>query len=64
MTYCLAMKVDDGLVFASDSRTNAGLDYASVFSKMHQFDLHNDRFIVLLAAGSLDGSVYIWEVNR
>jgi len=53
MTYCLAMKVDDGLVFASDSRTNAGLDYASVFSKMHQFDLHNDRFIVLLAAGSL-----------
>jgi putative proteasome-type protease len=53
MTYCLAIKVDDGLVFASDSRTHAGVDYASVFSKMHRFDLHNDRFMVLLAAGSL-----------
>lgn len=53
MTYCLAMKVDDGLVFASDSRTNAGLDYASIFSKMHRFELNDDRYIVLLAAGSL-----------
>ena len=53
MTYCLAIKVDDGLVFASDSRTHAGVDYASVFSKMHQFDVSDDRFVVLLAAGSL-----------
>jgi putative proteasome-type protease len=53
MTYCLAIKVDDGLVFASDSRTHAGVDYASVFSKMHRFELHNDRYMVLLAAGSL-----------
>ena len=53
MTYCLAIKVDDGLVFASDSRTHAGVDYASVYSKMHRFELHNDRMIILLAAGSL-----------
>ncbi len=53
MTYCLAMKVNDGLVFASDSRTHAGVDYVSVYSKMHQFELHPDRFMVLLAAGSL-----------
>jgi len=53
MTYCLAIKVDDGLVFASDSRTHAGVDYASVFSKMHRFELQHDRFMVLLAAGSL-----------
>jgi len=53
MTYCLAIKVDDGLVFASDSRTHAGVDYASVFSKMHQFELNCDRFMILLAAGSL-----------
>ena len=53
MTYCLAIKVDDGLVFASDSRTHAGVDYASVFSKMHRFDLDEGRFMVLLAAGSL-----------
>lgn len=53
MTYCLSIKVDDGLVFASDSRTHAGVDYASVFSKMHPFVLNEDRFLVLLAAGSL-----------
>lgn len=53
MTYCLAIKVDDGLIFASDSRTHAGVDYASVYSKMHRFELHNDRYMVLLAAGSL-----------
>lgn len=53
MTYCLAIKVNDGLIFASDSRTHAGVDYASVYSKMHRFDLHKDRIIIMLAAGSL-----------
>lgn len=53
MTYCLAIKVNEGLVFASDSRTHAGVDYASIYSKMYRFDLHNDRMIVLLAAGNL-----------
>jgi putative proteasome-type protease len=53
MTYCLAIKVDDGLIFASDSRTHAGVDYASVYSKMHRFELDGNRLLVLLAAGSL-----------
>ncbi len=53
MTYCLAIKVDDGIVFASDSRTHAGVDHASVYSKMYRFALNQDRVIVLLAAGSL-----------
>ena len=53
MTYCLAIKVDDGLVLASDSRTHAGVDYASIFSKMYRFELHSDRYMVLLAAGCL-----------
>lgn len=53
MTYCLATKVNDGLVFASDSRTHAGVDYASVYSKMHRFELGGNRLLVLLAAGSL-----------
>ncbi|WP_045223779.1 proteasome-type protease [Methyloterricola oryzae] len=53
MTYCLAIKLDEGLVLASDSRTNAGVDYASVYSKMYRFDLHQDRFMVLLSAGNL-----------
>lgn len=53
MTYCLAIKVNDGLVFASDSRTNAGVDYISTFSKMHVFTPSDDRLIVLLTAGNL-----------
>lgn len=53
MTYCLSIKVEEGLVFASDSRTHAGVDYTSVYSKMHVFELNSDRMVVLLAAGSL-----------
>lgn len=53
MTYCLAIKVNDGLILASDSRTNAGVDYVSTYSKMHVFDKRDDRFFVLLAAGNL-----------
>jgi len=53
MTYCLAIKVNDGLVFASDSRTNAGVDYISTFRKMHQFGVPGERLIMLLASGNL-----------
>lgn len=53
MTYCLAIRVNDGLVFASDSRTNAGVDYVSTFSKMHVFSLSDERLFVLLSAGNL-----------
>jgi putative proteasome-type protease len=53
MTYCLAIKTDAGLVFASDSRTNAGVDHVSTYSKMHTFALPNRRFFTLLSAGNL-----------
>ncbi|MEM7220611.1 MAG: peptidase [Pseudomonadota bacterium] len=53
MTYCLAMKLDEGLVFCSDSRTNAGADRVSAFSKMHRFSLPDDRQIALLSSGNL-----------
>ena len=53
MTYCLAISTDDGIVFASDSRTNAGVDYISTYSKMHTFGVEQERQIVLLTAGSL-----------
>ncbi|MCB1744333.1 MAG: peptidase, partial [Gammaproteobacteria bacterium] len=53
MTYCLAAKVRDGLVFASDSRTNAGVDHVSTYSKMHIFGIDEERQIVLLSAGNL-----------
>jgi putative proteasome-type protease len=53
MTYCLAIKVDDGLVFASDSRTNAGVDYVSTYKKMFVFGVPGERLIVLIASGNL-----------
>src|SRR5512143_1266883 len=53
MTYCVATKTDSGLVFASDSLTNAGIDHVSSYSKMHTFVQPGDRMFVLLAAGNL-----------
>jgi putative proteasome-type protease len=53
MTYCVAIKTDSGLVFASDSLTNAGIDHVSTYSKMHTFVHPGDRMFVLLAAGNL-----------
>lgn len=53
MTYCVAMRLADGLVFASDSRTNAGFDQISTFRKMHVFEKPGERELVLLSAGNL-----------
>jgi putative proteasome-type protease len=53
MTYCVGFLLERGLVFASDSRTNAGVDYISTYSKMHVFEPSPDRLFVLMAAGNL-----------
>ena len=53
MTYCVGLSLDDGLVFASDSRTNAGVDYVTSYSKMHAFTPSPDRLFVILSAGNL-----------
>ena len=53
MTYCVGFLLESGLVFASDSRTNAGVDYISSYSKMHVFQPAPDRLFVLMAAGNL-----------
>ena len=53
MSYCVGFLLEDGLVFASDSRTNAGVDYISTYSKMHIFQPSPDRLFVLMAAGNL-----------
>ena len=53
MTYCVAVQVDDGLVFLSDSRTNAGVDHISTFRKMTFFESPGERVIVLMSAGNL-----------
>ena len=53
MTYCVAMRLDAGLVFLSDSRTNAGVDQIGMFRKMSVFENPGDRTIVLMSAGNL-----------
>jgi putative proteasome-type protease len=53
MTYCLGLCLDQGLVLASDSRTNAGVDYVTTYSKMHVFTPAPDRIFVILSAGNL-----------
>lgn len=52
MTYCLGISTREGLVFISDSRTNAGVDHINTYSKMHVFKQER-RFLVLLASGNL-----------
>ncbi len=53
MTYCLAINVNEGLVLCSDSRTNAGTDNVSTYSKMFTFAWPGVRFFTLLSAGNL-----------
>jgi putative proteasome-type protease len=53
MSYCVAIKLNDGLVFASDSRTNAGLDHVNTYSKMFTFHAPDERMFVILTAGNL-----------
>jgi putative proteasome-type protease len=64
MTYCLALKLRDGLVFASDSRTTAGVDYISTYRKMHVFQPSNDRLIVVLTSGNLATSQEVLDNLR
>jgi putative proteasome-type protease len=53
MTYCVGVLLEQGLLFASDSRTNAGVDQVAIAPKMHVFDKVNERLVVLLTAGNL-----------
>lgn len=53
MTYCVAIKVDDGLVFAADTRTSAGVDDVRSYSKLHTFEVPGERLFVILSAGNL-----------
>ncbi len=62
MTYCVGLKIAAGMVFASDSRTNAGLDQISTFRKLVVYERPGDRFMVLLSSGNLSISQAVREV--
>lgn len=53
MTYCVGMKLESGLVFMSDTRTNSGVDNISTFRKMHSFEKPGERYITIMTAGNL-----------
>lgn len=64
MTYCVAIRVDRGLVFASDSRTNAGPDQVSTFSKMHTFESGNNLFCLLTAGNLATTQAVLRQIRR
>lgn len=53
MTYCVGLKLDRGLVFAADTRTNAGVDNIATFKKLHIWEKPGERVIALMSAGNL-----------
>lgn len=53
MTYCCALRLKEGLVFISDTRTNAGVDHISVFRKLYTFGREDERFICIQTSGNL-----------
>jgi putative proteasome-type protease len=64
MTYCVAMRLDAGLVFLSDSRTNAGVDQVNTFRKMTLIERPGDRVLVLMTAGNLSVSQSVVNILR
>jgi putative proteasome-type protease len=61
MTYCVGLKIDRGLVFMSDTRTNAGIDNISTFRKMHVWEKPGERVIVLMSAGTTQAVVSLLD---
>ena len=62
MTYCIGIRLNAGLVFLSDSRTNAGVDQISTYRKMMVYEQPGDRFMVMLSAGNLSISQSVREM--
>jgi putative proteasome-type protease len=61
MTYCVAVSLDNGFVFTSDSRTNAGIDQVSTCSKLFRFDDTENRSIAFLSPGILASTQCVIE---
>lgn len=62
MTYCVGVKLEQGLILASDSRTHAGVDNYAKFCKMTVFERAGDRVLVLLSSGGLAGTQAVINV--
>ncbi|ABS63558.1 20S proteasome A and B subunits [Parvibaculum lavamentivorans DS-1] len=53
MTYCVALRLKDGLVMLADTRTNAGVDNISTFRKLSTIEHPGERVIGIMTAGNL-----------
>lgn len=64
MTYCLALRLEDGLVFLADTRTNAGVDNVGTYRKLHVLEAGPDRVFVLESAGNLATTQQVLDCIR
>jgi len=64
VTYCIGIALEEGLIFASDSRTHAGVDNFAKFCKMNVFERAGDRVLVLLSSGNLAGTQAVIGILR
>lgn len=64
MTCCVGIKLEEGLIFASDSRTHAGVDNCAEFCMMTVFECASDRVLVLLSSGGVAGTQAVISVLR
>jgi putative proteasome-type protease len=62
MTYCVALRLERGMIFASDSRTNAGVDHVATFGKMRVYEKEGERVVVLLSSGNLATTQGVVEI--
>jgi putative proteasome-type protease len=62
MTYCVGLYLQEGLVFLSDTRTNAGVDNISIFGKMQTEEVAGERLLVMLTAGNLAITQAVWNL--
>lgn len=64
MTYCVGVLLEQGMIFASDSRTHAGVDNFATFCKMTVLERPGDRVIVLLSSGNLAGTQTVINILK
>ncbi|MCG8547640.1 MAG: peptidase [Alphaproteobacteria bacterium] len=65
MTYCIGLKIAEGLVFLSDTRTNAGVDHIARYRKMFTWEVEGERAVALMTAGNLSmGQGVVTRINR
>ena len=64
MTYCIGVMLETGMILASDSRTNAGMDNIAKFCKMTVFERAGDRVLVLLSSGGLAATQAVISMLR